>query len=917
MNSNVNVGRIGIVLFAMLFLQSISAQHFTGQLLDHSSQKPVAQAVVLELYSGESVTSGEDGLFSITGSPSSDLIRIKVQYNGYQQFFIQLEKTDWGSERQTFYLKRLQQQEDQALEGTGSGEDEDNDEGDVYTMLNASENPFIRTAGLELGGFRYSLRGLGTEWDQLGFNGFLLNDLDYARIPFYLFSGLTFVSRYSDDFMAYKDDRYDLGSPGVSQWITTYPGNYRKEFSVNLATTNRNYNNRLGVHYASGINSNGSSWIAGVNRRWAQEAYIPGTFYDAWGAYAGYSHRIGQKHHFNAVAIYAPVVRGKSSPGVQEVFDLSGDPYYNAYWGIQEGEKRNSREVRTSAPALFLNYRWDIQEHLTLQAGLMGMMLDRYDSQLEWNNAPDPRPDYYQKLPSYTEDSAVAAAIVDQWKNDIHTRQVNWTRIYNGNYNNQVTLYNVNGEPNSSISGKQALYWIGKRVQKQREWEQFLKLNWTKGRHELDLQSRIELSAVENYQEVGDLLGADFVLDIEDFIDDPGLQHPDVSKVNKIVLEGEKFGYHYQTHTSAWSGHLAYRYFGRKIDLNAVAHLKSLSYSRTGYWQNAIFESSLGKSNTHNSNGFGVKAVATWKLNGRNYIQGSTAFQELPIRLDQKFISPEWRAEVIDHEDQPTIGSFDLAYHYRSPRLALTCGAYLVQIENQIINKDFFLDDQLESASNAGLADGSLINAFYTHLDQKNMGIEGNVEYKLAPGLNVSATVMLGDHYITNRPDFYIYDKFSKASAYHTIYINNYPVYGSAQKAASLAVKYDLFKNGFVVLTANHLSQQYIEYNPLRRIPQAVADVDRNTELFNQIIDPEKLPTAFFINLFAYKSFKFMDQNFTASLSINNLLNHKSLINGGFEQFRYNYETKDPEQFPSKYFNFQGINYYFSITWRI
>ena len=50
------------------------------------------------------------------------------------------------------------------------------------------------------------------------------------------------------------------------------------------------------------------------------------------------------------------------------------------------------------------------------------------------------------------------------------------------------------------------------------------------------------------------------------------------------------------------------------------------------------------------------------------------------------------------------------------------------------------------------------------------------------------------------------------------------------------------------------------------------------------------------------------------SFAANNLLNNKNMISGGFEQSRFDYETKDPTVFPNKYFYLQGINYNLSLN---
>ncbi|MBK9107851.1 MAG: hypothetical protein IPM92_05575 [Saprospiraceae bacterium] len=896
---------------------SLQAQALRGKLIDNNNQNPVANAKITEIISGQTINSDATGYFEVNRSQISQQIKLEVMADQYKPFQIQIGVEDWGSEIQEFFLHPVLNAAEARLENLQSEENDEESTGDVYSLLSSSDHILLRVSGFEWSPFRFKLKGLSNAYDQLGFNGFLLNDLEYGRLPFHLFSGLTLVSRYSDDYIGYKDNAFDFGSAGIGQWITAHPAAYRKEFSVNVANTNRNYSHRLGVHYASGIKQKGISYVAGATRRWGQEAYVPGTFYDAWGAYVGLSKAFNTRNQLTAFFIYAPVIRGKSSPGVQEVFDLSGDPYYNSYWGYQNGEKRNSREVKTSSPALFLNYRLNISESLSFQAGIMGLASKRYDSQLDWHNAPDPRPDYYQKLPSSIEDSAVAMSVANLWKTDVHTRQIDWQNLYQANYNNFQTILGANGDPNQILNGKRAVYWLSKRFSNISEIEHFGNLNWTRKRHEFNLKYRFEISNLRQYLEVGDLLGADFVVDVEDFIDQVENQHPDILHSNKIVRENEKYGYDYEVNSKNISLMAGYLYYGKHIDVSFSAQVKNSDFQRTGFWENAIFSNSNGKSASISSTGLSAKLLLTWKMNGRNYVQLNSAYQQLPNRFDQIFVNPEWRADVLAIDDLTKVMSNEINYHYRSPNLKVQLGAYYVQLKDQIINKNFFLDEQLESAANPDLSDGSLINAFFTGYHQNHLGIEGSAELKLTAGVKIIAAGALGDHYISSRPTLHLFDKFSQATTSHLIYIKNYKVHGSAEKAASLGIFCDLPKSGFVVLTANYLSDQYLELNPLRRIPQAVDEIDRNSQQFAEILAQEKFPSVFYLNLFAFKPFKLFKKNFTASMSVQNILNSQDYRSGGFEQFRFDYDTKNPKTFPSKYYYFQGINYYISLTWRI
>ncbi len=909
---------ISMYLFISIILSfGLSAQTYKGRILDNITQQAVTKAQILEIHTGLKAEIDENGNFEFDGSKLFEILDIQIQADHYKLFTILLNKSDWNQNVQEFFLIPETNLDELLTENLDPVNDEEQSEGEIYSLLSSSDDPLMRSVGFEWSSLRFRLRGIPNFYDQFGFNGFLLNDPSTGRIPFQLFSGLSLVSRYSEDTYAYGAQTFDFGSAGLNQWITASPENYRKEFSVSLAQTNRNYSNKASIHYASGLKSSGYAIVAGGSRRWAQEAYIPGSFYDAWGVYLGISKALNEKQNISLWAVYAPLWRGKSSPGVQEVYDLTDDPYYNSYWGYQQGKKRNSREAYTRSPAAFLNYEYRISDRLRFSSGLMAMYSDRYDSQLDWNNGPDPRPDYYQKLPSNIEDSTIREQVQDAWKTNPAVSQIDWNSLYQANYSNDKTIYGANGDSLLQITGKQAIYWISKRFAKNKEAEHFGNLNWLHKKHEFNLNYRIEHSQTDHYLEVGDLLGADFVLDIEDFINNPDLQHPDINNKNHIVKKDEQYGYHYLNTSDAIRLATNYNYIGKHIDAYAAFQYVSHRFFREGKMQNAIFPNSDGKSQVFTQDGYGVSGSATWKINGRNYIRMKGAYQQLPNRFDQVFVNPEWRSFLLNDPARTKALSLDLAYYYKAPRFKFYASFYGMELKDQIVNKNFYLDEQLESASNQELADGGLISAFYRGLNERHLGFESSMEWNVGQGWSCTAAYSGGDHIYTSRPDLWIYDKFSTAFSKHTIYLKNFYVYGSPQIAANIGVRYDLKKRGFVILSANYLDRLYIEPNPLRRIPQSVEEIQPEDPLYQKIINQEKLPRVIFLNLFAFKPFKLFHQDFTASLSVNNLLNSRDLLSNGFEQFRFDFTTKDPDKFPSKYYYLQGINYYLSLTWRL
>lgn len=115
-------------------------------------------------------------------------------------------------------------------------------------------------------------------------------------------------------------------------------------------------------------------------------------------------------------------------------------------------------------------------------------------------------------------------------------------------------------------------------------------------------------------------------------------------------------------------------------------------------------------------------------------------------------------------------------------------------------------------------------------------------------------------------------------------------------------------------MTLSYIDENYVEPNSLRRTVVGVKGVDRNSELYSKIISQEKLPSAISLDFFAFKSFYLYKKYTAISLGVNNILNSKNLISGGFEQTRFDFTDKNVDRFPNKYFYLQGINYYLNFS---
>ncbi len=216
--------------------------------------------------------------------------------------------------------------------------------------------------------------------------------------------------------------------------------------------------------YGSGLTSKGWAYSISYSRRWAQEGYSEGTFYDGHSYFAAVEKVINSSHSLSLTAFGANTKNGRSGPAVMEMMDIAGSHYYNPYWGYQNGEKRNASVAQGHQPIAILSHDWTISEKSSLETAISYQTGKYKISGLDWYNAEDPRPDYYRRLPSfdpYYGDNPTAfqeqkSAVDATLRNNEALRQIQWDKLYEANQLHDTTF--------NGTTGKWAKYIVSDRV---------------------------------------------------------------------------------------------------------------------------------------------------------------------------------------------------------------------------------------------------------------------------------------------------------------------------------------------------------------------------------------------------------------------------------------------------------------------
>ncbi|TVR86016.1 MAG: TonB-dependent receptor [Saprospirales bacterium] len=787
---------------------------------------------------------------------------------------------------------------------------------DYSQMLSASRDLFQARAGFAFGQRRFRVRGYDAQYSTMMLNGIPMNDLESGNIIWAHWGGLNDVLRSRTSSVGLEPTEFAFTDIGGGTSIDTRALQQWQQTRIGYAASNRSYNHRVMATHSTGLMPGEWALSVSASRRWAQEGFQDGTFYDAWSYFISADKLFGDGHSINLTFFGAQSKRGRSGPATQEAYDLSGDNFYNSFWGFQNGEKRNSRVARSHRPTVILRHDWEIinQTNITtavsFQTGMYGT------TALDWNNARDPRPDYYRYLPSYTNDPGLADAIADRWKNEPEVRQLNWDDFYYVNRRSQATIRDVDGIEGNDITGNRSKYIVEQR----RFDPTVLSFNSTINSvisPTIKLTGGIGYQRLtnESYKKVSDLLGGDFYLDIDRFAERDVAAlgqlrlQSDLQNPNRLVTEGDVFGYHYDINVeraNAWAQ--------TEIDLQrfyffAGAQLTYTNFWRTGYMQNGHFpDNSLGDSEKTDFTNYSTKAGATFKISGRQYLYGNVSYQTRAPQARNAFLSPRTSHRLNPKMTEETIMSLEGGYQIRTPFVRGRLTGYYTEFSD-ITELIAFYND-IERAFGF---------YFLEDVNTTHQGIEAAVEVKVSPTLSVSGVAALGFYRHTSNPKASQVQDRTEEFLFEdeTIYTKGFLVSGTPQTALSLGISYNSPNYWFINMDVSYFDDLYIDFNPDRRRAVAFDLVEKGSEQWERIHRQESTESAVMVNVFGGKSWRIARGQFIyLNVGINNLLNTKDIRTGGFEQRRYNFQDRDPDTHPSRYFYAQGINFFASLAYR-
>ena len=787
----------------------------------------------------------------------------------------------------------------------------------ISGLLSASQDIFQRAAAFEFSPSFFRLRGLNTDNGTVLMNGIEMNKIFDGRPQWSNWGGMNDVLRSQELSNGLAPSPYNFGGLLGSTNINLRASNYRSGGRITYSSSNRSYTNRLMATYASGMLDGGWAYAFTLGRRWGDEGFQDGTFYDANSFFVSVEKKLNDKHSLNLVGFYTPNRRGKSSPNTQEVFDLKGITY-NEYWGWHDGKKRNSRIRRIAEPVIMLNHYWDISDKTSVNTNVAYQFGELGNSRLDYAGGANPSPAYYQGLPSYflaDDDGPDFSGAYIAQQSFQNGGQVDWDRIYDSNLTN-------------NINGDYAAYVLYEDRSDDKQFTANTIL-------ESSLNDNLTLNAAINYKrlksrnfaEIIDMLGSNTgYLNVDSFDQVQfDLQNPDL-----VVGEGDNFRYNYNIEANVLSGFAQAQFKYNKVDFFLAGSYTATEYQREGLYQTETYpNNSFGKGRKLSFGGIGAKGGFTYKFSGKHIFNINAGYiTKAPSIRNTYTNSRENHAIVGDITGiditEEKITSFDINYIFRSSSVKARLTGYYTQMQdaNEI---SFYFADGI-SGVDQGTA---FVQEILQGIDKSHMGIEFGMEAQVTPTIKLTGVASIGQFTYDNNPNLVLTSSdFVEGLNFGESNLKDYRIAAGPQQAASIGFEYRDPNYWWFGTTANFFSNTYIDVSPLTRTQNFYLDTDGlpfnnyEPELARELLRQERFDDYMVINAIGGKSWKIGDKYISLFVSLNNIFDQK-FKSGGFEQGRSaNYQSlqedsQNPKRvFGPKYWYGRGPTYFLNLNYR-
>ena len=580
----------------------------------------------------------------------------------------------------------------------------------------------------------------------------------------------------------------------------------------------------------------GRDWSLATNltARTGRDLHVAGLFGNSLEFNAVASKSWSDKHTLSMAIFAKPSMRSTRLASTTEAFELTGDNLYNPAWGYQNGKVRSSRIRREFLPTAFIGYESNINEHTKLNfAASLTAGVEKYSS-LDWFNAQTPAPDNYRYMPSYFEDeNDIFLTVESAWlSNNPRYTQIDFDRLIATN----------------RINGREATYAISDRVKRtiQAHFRGGATTSLEKGNISYGLD--ISIANYRNYKQMRDLLGAEYIVDLDYFLLDDdtfgnSLQN-DLAAPNRRIEQGDRFGYDYSIRRHDISAFALYSHSTERVDIDIAAKVGYSDISRRGFYRKELFaDNSFGVSQHLRFTPYSLRVKAGYLIADNHFIDGLLATEAKPCDEEDMFLQSQYNNRSIAEPTMLTTYDGEVRYIFQKSNISISATLFLSARLNDTQVRHIYDD-----------LSGEYADVVTNRINTLRYGLEVEAEYRFAKHFRATAAITLGRYKYASNSLITIYN-----DAANTLFADHIASYtkglslGNAPQAAITAGLSYYNKGWWAAVNANYSGLRYIEPSAVMRTDRVLA-MAVSPEQLDSLTRQERLRDAFTIDLSLSKS---------------------------------------------------------------
>lgn len=712
--------------------------------------------------------------------------------------------------------------------------DEDAEAASTISLVQSLKDPYLSEIGYKWSAMRFKYRSLDNAYVGNYINGIKFNNVENGRFSFSgITGGLNDATRNKTGAGFLDQCNFAYSALGGATDINIRASQFARGQKIGLALTNRNYYVRGTYTFATGMTKSGWALMGNFAYRYSKEGNIEGTFYNSFSFMLGAEKKWNDKHSLAFNIWGTPTERAQQGASTEEAYALAGTHYYNPYWGYQNGKKRNSRVVTEFSPSALLTWDWNINTDAKLSTSVSATWMNYASTALSYNNAYNPRPDYYKNLPSavfnvysdvynngdwLTENPGVLEQynnLYNYWISAKENRQVKWDQMYAQNEANNTT-------------GKDALYYLEKRHNNQLAFNLSSILTSKLAKHGgYTLGVNVNSTKGMHYKTMADLLGASVFHDYDNYsLNKYGSKsreyQNDLDNPDRVIGVGDKFGYNYNIYVNKVHGFFnnTWRFGG--FTLSYSGDLEGTWMQREGLMRNGrAVNYSKGKSGNASFLGGGGKILLSQKIATSTLYVGGSIESQAPL-ANNSFVAPRVHNNFVTDLKNEWYWNAEAGYQWVFGPFRGKVSAYYTRFNDVTQQTAFYNDDA-----------SYLTYISMTGIQKEFKGVEAAITFKLSNNLKLNLLGTLADAKYLNNPNAQLAYEGSDAETVKNInffenkvtgknnplqvFMKNVRVDSTPLTAATVGLSYYL-KGWYLDLNLNYYDRLYIGASTYRRL---------------------------------------------------------------------------------------------------